>query len=94
MEQQNYQDKLRMAQWLFIALAFYAAAMLLAHADALPRMQTVMYKLGHQTIAAHVGYWIDRSAFRKRISCGSHPLSEIRRAIVMAACMLAVALGL
>lgn len=84
-------DKLRMAQWLAIALVLYVLAL----ATPQPQIQTLLWKLGNVTVAAFVGYWIDRRAFWfARVDTYSPVLWHIRRAIIMAAAMLAVALGL
>ena len=93
-------DKLRMIQWLLIALTLYGLALGLAalHNGELPPvwvpLETAAWKLGNVTVAAFVGYWIDRQAFRSRFNENSSPLEGIRRGLVMAAAMLAVALGL
>jgi len=86
----------RMSQWLLIAIIFYAFAIILASKgiDYLPQVQTISWKLGHETIAAFMGYWIDRTAFRSRIVENVPPMQEIRRAIIIAATMLAVAMGM
>jgi hypothetical protein len=86
-------DKFRMMQWLLIAAFFYGLALTVFGAQ--PQLQTLCWKLGNLTVASFVGYWIDRRAFMfSRISASSQPLLELRRAIVMAAAMLAVAMGL
>jgi hypothetical protein len=55
-----------------------------------PRVQTVLWKCGHLNLAAYVGYWIDRNAFRGlRIGRSSPPAEQIRRAIIIGASMLA-----
>ncbi len=86
----------RMSHWFLTAIFFYAIAIGLASygLDFYPQAQTVSWKLGHITIASYLGYWIDRSAFRTRLNNESNPLSELRRAVIMAAAMLAVSLGL
>ncbi len=84
-------DKFRMAQWLAIAALLYAIALWTPQ----PQIQTALWKLGNVTVAAFVGYWIDRRAFWfARLDAGSEALLHLRRAIIMAAAMLAVALGL
>lgn len=91
-----------MIQWLCIAVVLYIAAILIAEVNAgspvppswIP-IQTALWKLGNVTLAAFVGYWIDRRAFhQERLNAMSPPLHGVRRAIVMGAAMLAVALGL
>lgn len=85
-------DKLRMIQWLALAALFYGLALLVFGGQ--PQLQTIFLKLGNITIAAFVGYKLDIHAFRKRITPFSSELEQIRRAIIMAAAMLAVSLGL
>lgn len=63
------------------------------------RAGTVMSKLSMITIAASAGYWIDRTAFRAdrrpHLLLGPERThAEYRRAVVMGAAMLAMALGL
>ncbi len=87
-------DIVRMIDWLAWALACYAAVLVLRGLDVAPQAQTVLWKLGNLTVAAYAGYWIDRRAFRMRIEPGSDGSEQLRRAIIMAAAMIAVALGL
>jgi len=80
-----------MSQWLLLAVLFYA----LTQVPGLPNaLQTVAMKLGNVTIGAFVGYWIDRLASRLRITTNSTDQEHLRRAIIMAAAMLCVSLGL
>ena len=79
-----------MAQWLLLAVIFYTLAQVITLAQA----QTVLFKLGNVTLAAFVGFWIDRHAFRKAITDTSTDMEYIRRAIIIAAAMLAISLGL
>lgn len=86
-------DKLRMAQWLLFAVGLYGLALTLF--DSQPQLQTLSWKLGNLTVASFVGYWIDRRAFDGlRIKPDSPPLQQIRRAIIIAAAMITVGLGL
>ena len=87
-------DRMRMAEWLAIALVLYAVCITLRTFNVEPQVQVVLWKLGNITIAAWVGYLIDRRAFLIRMEPDSPPLEQVRRAIVIAAAMLAVALGL
>ena len=84
-------ERLRMSQWLALAIIFYG----LTQVPGLPAaLQTVAMKLGNVTIGAFVGYWIDRLASRLRITAISTDHEHLRRAIIMAAAMLCVSLGL
>lgn len=86
-------DKTRMIEWLLLAAFFYAVSVVMYHLNILPEMQVVGRKLGHITVAAFLGYWIDRRS-ATRIRATSTPLEQIRRAIIIAAAMLAIAIGL
>ena len=84
-------ERLRMSQWLLLAILFYA----LTQFGGLPAtIQTVAMKLGNVTVGAFIGYWIDRLASRLRITANSTDQEHLRRAIIMAAAMLCVSLGL
>lgn len=93
-------DIFRMFHWLLIAVVLYVAAGLLATltdgagASRLPQVQIVLWKLGHITLGAFAGYWIDRNGFRDRLVADAGPLRQLRRALIMAAAMLAVSMGL
>lgn len=93
-------DKFRMAQWLLLSVLAYALATMLAgmhgatDAGMWPRVQTVLWKAGHLNLAAFLGYWIDRRAFRLRIDSASPAGEHIRRAIIIGAAMLAFCLAL
>lgn len=86
-------DAMRMAEWLVLAAVMYGACIALRSLNVAPQAQVVLWKLGNMTIAGHVGYWMDRRAFT-RIESGSSAREQLRRAIVMSAAMLAMALGL
>lgn len=101
---QSLSDKARMLQWLLLALVAYLLAMILAQMPAetdaglLPRLQTVLWKIGHLNLAAWIGYWIDRNAFPyARIDMPftrTQPIDRIRRAIIIAATMLAFGMAI
>lgn len=81
----------RMLQWALLALLFYAAAL----ATAQPQIQTLLWKIGHITLGANIGYWIDRTAFRDRFDYTKpDPMRALSRAIVVAAAILGLSLGL
>ena len=86
----------RMSQWLLISVFLYGFAILLASRglDFYPQLQTISWKLGHESIAAFMGYWIDRNMCRARIGADSSDLQGIRRAIIIGAAMLGVAMGM
>lgn len=84
----------RMAFWFLLSVALYGLAMLLAQADLAPKIQIICWKIGHLNIAAFLGYWLDRNAFQDRIELDTAPLLQMRRAVIIAGAMLAVAMGL
>jgi hypothetical protein len=90
-------DKTRMSQWLLLSLLAYVVAAILAgmgDEGMYPRAQTVLWKVGHLNLAAYLGYWIDRNAFRDRLDPMTPYLGHIRRAIIMAATMIAFGMAL
>ena len=82
-------NKLRMVQWILLALFFYLSAMLITE----PKAQTVFWKCGNITTAAFLGYWIDRNLFG-RLSIASAPARILARAIVIGASIIGLGLGL
>lgn len=93
----SVRDRSRMLQWLIAGIACYALAMILTFADMMvsqPQIQIALWKAGNVTLAAWLGYQIDRQAFPyERCKEGLHHC-QLRRAIVMSAAMLAIGLGL
>lgn len=83
-------DKARMLQWLIVAIILYAAALPIDQ----PQIQTALWKCGNVTLAAWLGYMIDRHAFYYERCDKYNHMCQIRRAIIMAATMLAIGLGL
>jgi hypothetical protein len=87
-------DLARMVDWLLWAMACYAVMYVLRAFDVAPQWQTLMWKLGNVATAGFAGYWLDRRLFRKRITADSHPLQELRRAILVVGAIAGVCLGL
>jgi hypothetical protein len=93
-------EKTRMLQWLVLSLLAYGLAALLAavpgptDAGQVPRVQAVLWKVGHLNLAAYIGFWVDKHAFRDRIDPDTNALFHIRRAIVIAAAMIGFGLAL
>lgn len=83
----------RMLGWLVWAVLFYAVSVHLRNQGLEPQMQVLFWKLGNMTSAAYAGYWLDRRAFA-RVDGSSDSNEQLRRAIVMAAAMISVGLGL
>ena len=84
----------RMSTWIWISIPLLIAVVLLSPQKAL----LVAYKINLITIAAFLAYRIDRAAFPyarpDQVSEALMPSAMLRRAIIMAACVLAMALGL
>jgi hypothetical protein len=83
----------RLFFWLLITLALTAAVAYLA-----PYQLTVtLYKISLVSLAAVLGYWIDRAVFpyARPHNCriDHREASMIRRVILMAAIIIAIALG-
>lgn len=90
-------DKLRMAEWGFASLLLLGIIWFVAPAQ----IPIVIYKLALVTLFAHAGYWIDRRMFPQSRcqdlildDISSWPKSELRRAIIVAAVILAGSLAL
>lgn len=88
--------KIRMLDWLVIAVLLAAAiAWLAPH-----QLPVTLYKLSLIAAGAAVGYWIDRSLFPYArpdadwVEAGIETAAAmLRRAIIVAACIVGVALG-
>ena len=87
-------NALRMFHYLVIAAFLYFIAYCLGINETFRQLSTIAWKLGNATVAAYLGYWLDRHLFRNRITDDSVPLLQIRRAIIVAAVILAVSMGL
>lgn len=95
-------DFARMIVWLLAGLALYAAAMMVGSDR--PAVQTVLYKLGHVTTLAWVGYWLARGALGRIVSNDNHrknytarpsaPIELLARAVLVGAVIIAGSLGL
>ena len=93
----------RMSGWLLVSLLLTAAIAVTAP----QQLPVSLYKLSLITSAAWVGYWIDRSLFPYArpdsfLTDAGSPIddfkhifatAQIRRAIIIAAAMIGVALG-
>ena len=90
-------DKMRMVEWLLAALVLLGLIGLVAPAQ----LPVVVYKVALVALFAHLGYWVDRRLFpyaRPHDEDGN-PIegwakAELRRAIVVAAVILAGAMAL
>lgn len=94
-------DKLRIWPWLFLALVFTCIIAFVAPYQ----IGVLVWSLSKLSLGAYLGYWIDRSVFHY---CRPHALitstlttsqvhalaaAMIRRAIIIAAAILALGLG-
>lgn len=84
-------DKLRMIIWLALGLLAYLASMAVGPSN--PIVQTTLYKIGHVTTLAFIGYWISRKAIG-RIDITSDQGDKLARALVMGSVIIAGSLGL
>ena len=84
----------RMVAWVYVSIPLLLVVGILSS----QKIGLVVYKINLITIAATLGYWIDRTAFPygrpDEVDNVMMPSAMIRRAIIMAACVLAMALGL
>ena len=80
----------RMLPWALLAISFYLLAAIVSD----PKVQTLLWKYGNVTGAGYLGYWLDRWLSRRRIGAESTETEGLRRAIIVAAAMLAIGLGL
>lgn len=85
----------RLADWMAIAAALTLAIGLIAP----QQLPVTLYKLSLVSLAAVVGYWIDRSLFPYArpddlvLTEGQVAAAFIRRALIVAACIIGVSLG-
>jgi len=86
-------DLFRMGWWAAIALAsLIAIAYISPH-----QISVVLVKINLLSLGAFTGYWVDRMAFpyaRPHQMLGSSDYAEIRRAIIIAAAIIGMALAL
>lgn len=86
----------RLSGWLLITLLLLAAVLMLAP----QQLPVSLYKLSLVTLAAVVGYWLDRSLFpygrpdELQIVGSAHfGVAMLRRALIVSASMIAMGLG-
>ena len=83
-------DQRRMLAWLLIGIAMYVLSALVGNDH--PATQTVLYKLGHVTTLAWVGYWLARNALG-RLNADATPTDRLARALLIAGVVVAGSLG-
>jgi len=90
-------NRTRMLEWLALALVAYATAAVLAPAglnDPMwAKLSDMAFKVGHATMAAFVGYWIDRHTLG-RVTERATQGRLLARAVIIGSCMLCVSAGL
>jgi hypothetical protein len=82
-------DLLRMSVWFLLSALLYLLALSVEH----PQIQTLLWKIGHVSVSAHLGYWASRMLLG-RVYQHSQSGDRIARAIVIGAVMVSVSLGL
>ena len=89
-------DLLRMSHFLILAICLYSFAIILASygMNYFPQLQTVSWKLGHITIGAYLGYWIDRHCTHMHVNENSSQVEHIRRAIIIASVIIGISIGM
>lgn len=84
----------RMSTWVWISIPLLIVVVVLSP----QKLGLLVYKLNLVTIAAALGYWLDRNAFPyarpDQVAEALMPSAMLRRAIIMAAVVLAMAMGL
>lgn len=84
----------RMLEWLALSLFLLALIGWMRP----EQLGVVVVKLANVTLFGYVGYWLDRSLFEQRVHQYDAPLERasalLRRALIVAAAVLAGALGL
>lgn len=84
-------DAQRMLIWLALSVLAYAASA--AAGTDHPQVQVVLYKVGHVTLLAWVGYWISRQALG-RIYDHTNSTRVLARGVIMAGVIVGGSLGL
>ena len=91
-------ESLRMSHWLVIAFALIFVAII---ADWITngslnfnKVSTLFWKAGLVTIAAHIGYWIEREANKRTLSKIDDSTKAKCRAIIIAAVVLGISWGM
>lgn len=86
-------DKLRAWPWLVAALITTLIVGLLAP----HQLGLLAWSLSKLSLGAYLGYWVDRSLFPyarpDRMVEGMPDLAMLRRALIVAACVIALGLG-
>lgn len=87
-------DKLRLVQWLGIALALLGVVWVIE-----PQIiEIIILKVAEIALFAYMGYWVDRSIFYYSRCTGGKDSSEraaqLRRAIIVSACVVGGCLAL
>ena len=90
----DMKDLCRMWEWAVLALLNVFVIALVAP----EQLAVLLYKLAMVSLAAYVGYWIDRRMFpNHRVPAGDTDYAcmyMLRRVVIVAATMLSVALAL
>lgn len=89
----NMTKRIRMLDWLaYTVILTIAIGLLAPH-----QLGVTLYKLSLVSLAAVAGYWIDRSLFPyarpDELAPEQQSAATLRRAVIVAACMIGVSLG-
>lgn len=90
----NKGEQIRMLNWVYITLLLYGLAFLCNHLQLPVSVATLFYKFGHVSVAAFIGYRIDRAIFGDRIGPESPPIRLLARALIVTGAMLSISMGL
>ena len=82
-------DVSRMLPWLLMSVLCYGVALNIEHIQ----LQTLLWKIGHLNVGAHLGYWVARKTIG-RLYTTSPAGDRIARALVIVGAMLAISQGL
>jgi hypothetical protein len=87
----QWRDKLRSSPWLLLAIPPLIVVVVIAPWQ----LGVLAWTLAKQAIAVTLGYWADRTVFpyARPHEHPDNPWFQIRRALIVAATMLAVGLG-
>lgn len=90
----NKGEKIRMLNWIYITALVYGLAFLFNYIAAPVALAAIFYKLGNVSVAAFIGYRIDRAIFGDRIGPDTPPLRQLSRALIVTGAMLSISMGL
>ncbi len=84
----------RLFQLLIAVAILYGGVHVLVYVGSAPQLQTILWKFGSLPLATYFGYWVFRWLYRGRVSSESPPHVHYCRVILIAAFVIAAALGM